>query len=176
MVSTRCKILIQADLQKLDLRHTFLDFGVVEILGELTEKEREQLTEHLLHSGWELLDSKRSMMIEKTKNLIVEMIDQGTEFTKVKLHDSITDKIGQEFNYLNNIFAEINGVTIQQFIIMQKIERVKELLSYGEINLTEISYRLHYSSVGHLSRQFKKITGFSPAFFKQLHQRRRSAL
>jgi AraC-like DNA-binding protein len=176
MVSLRCKMLVKEELQKLGLHVVFLDLGVVEILEEISQEQHEQLKANLLKSGLELLDDKKSILIEKIKNLIIEMVHYTDELPKVKYSDYISEQLDYDYTYLSNIFSEVKGITIQQFIIIHKIERVKELLLYDELNLTEISYKLHYSSVAHLSNQFKKITGLSPSFYKQLKQKRRSNL
>jgi AraC-like DNA-binding protein len=123
-----------------------------------------------------VLDDKRSILVEKIKNVIIEMIHHSDEAPIVNYSDFISEKLNYDYTYLSNIFSEVKGLTIQQYIIINKIERVKELLLYDELNLTEISYKLHYSSVAHLSNQFKKITGLSPSFFKQLKQKRKSNL
>jgi AraC-like DNA-binding protein len=120
----------------------------------------------------ELLDDKRGILIERIKNVIIEMIHYMDEIPKVNYSDYISEKLGYDYTYLSNVFSEVKGVTIQQFIILHKIEKVKELLLYDELSLTEIAHKLHYSSVGHLSNQFKKITGLSPTYFKQLKEKR----
>ncbi len=176
MVSLRCKMLVKSELAKLGLHYVIVDLGVVEILEEITEDQRQKLKENLKKSGLELLDDKRSVLIEKIKSLIVEMIHYSEELPKVNYSDYISEKLGYDYTYLSNIFSEVKGITIQHFIILNKIERVKELLLYDELNLTEISYKLHYSSVAHLSNQFKKITGLSPTYFKQLKNKRRENL
>jgi AraC-like DNA-binding protein len=176
MVSLRCKLLVKEELHNLGLRYIAIDLGVVEIQEEISEQQREQLKTSLLRSGLELLDDKRSILIEKIKNVIIEMIHYSDELPKVNYSDYISEKLNYDYTYLSNIFAEVKGITIQQFIIINKIERVKELLLYDELNLTEISYKLHYSSVAHLSNQFKKITGISPSFFKKLKKKRNENL
>jgi AraC-like DNA-binding protein len=176
MVSLRCKMIVQEELTKLGLRYVIVDLGMVEILEDLTEAQREHLKANLLRSGLELLDDKRSILIEKIKNVITEMIHYTDEVPKVNYSDFISEKLQYDYTYLSNIFSEVKGITLQQFIIINKIERVKELLLYDELNLTEISYKLHYSSVAHLSNQFKKVTGLSPSFFKQLKQKRKGNL
>ncbi len=123
-----------------------------------------------------MLDDNKSILIEKIKNVITEMIHYSDEIPRVNYSDYISEKLNYDYTYLANIFSEVKGITIQQFIIMHKIERVKELLLYDELNLTEISFKLHYSSVAHLSNQFKKVTGLSPSFYKQLKQKRKSNL
>jgi AraC-like DNA-binding protein len=176
MVSQRCKMMVKAELKKLDLRYVVVDLGLVEILEDITSAQREQLKENLLKSGLELLDDKKSILIEKIKNTITEMIHHSDELPILNFSEFISKKLNYDYTYLSNIFSEVKGITIQQFVIINKIERVKELLLYDELNLTEISYKLHYSSVAHLSNQFKKVTGLSPSFFKQLKQKRKSNL
>ena len=172
MVSLRCKMVVEEELQKLGLKHAVVDLGVVEILEDISPKQREQLKISLLKSGLELLDDKRSILIEKIKNVITEMIHYTDEIPKVNYSDYISEKLGYDYTYLANTFSEVKGITIQQFIILNKIEKVKELLLYNELNLTEISRKLHYSSVAHLSNQFKKVTGLSPSYYKQLKKKR----
>ncbi|MEB2775687.1 AraC family transcriptional regulator [Algoriphagus sp. D3-2-R+10] len=176
MVSLRCKILVMDELKKLGLHYVLVDLGMVEILEEITDEQRAQLKKSLMKSGLELLDDKRSIIIEKIKNLIIEMIHYSDELPKVNYSDYISESLGYDYTYLANIFSEVKGITIQQFIITHKIERVKELLIYDELNLTEIAYNLHYSSVAHLSNQFKKITGLTPTYYKQLKDKRKQNL
>ncbi len=176
MVSQRCKILVKEELRKLGLHYVIVELGMVEILEDITQKQREQLKKNLLKSGLELLDDKKNILIEKIKNVIIEMIHYSDEMPATNYSDHISKKLNYDYTYLANIFSEVKGVTIQQFIIIHKIERVKELLLYDEISLTEISYKLHYSSVAHLSNQFKKITGLSPSYYKQLKLKREGNL
>jgi len=176
MVSLRCKMMVKDELAKLGLRYVTVDLGTVEVLEEMTHENRESLKQNLLLSGLELLDDKRSILIEKIKNVITEMIHHSDEIPKINYSDYISQKLAYDYTYLANIFSEVKGITIQQFIITNKIERVKELLLYDELSLTEISYKLHYSSVAHLSTQFKKVTGLSPSFYKQLKQKRKENL
>jgi len=176
MVSLRCKMMVKEELKKLGLRYVVVDLGMVEIMEDITQEQHDQLKINLMKSGLELLDDKRSILIEKIKNVIVEMIHYSDELPKVNYSDYISEKLGYDYTYLSNIFSEVKGITIQQFIIIHKIERVKELLLYDELNLSEISYKLHYSSVAHLSSQFKKITGLTPSFYKQLKQKRNENL
>jgi len=176
MVSLRCKALVKAELVKLGLHYVIVDLGMIEILEDITTDQRIALKASLAKAGLELMDDKRSILIEKIKVVIIEMIHYSDELPKVNYSDYISEKLGYDYTYLSNIFSEVKGSTIQQFIITHKIERVKELLLYDELNLTEISYRLHYSSVAHLSNQFKKVTGLSPTFFKQLKKKRKGNL
>lgn len=172
MVSLRCKMIVKDELKKMGLRHLAIDLGMVELLEDITNSQHVQLKTNLLKSGLELLDDKKSILIEKIKSVIVEMIHYSDELPKVNYSEYISERLNYDYTYLSNIFSEVKGITIQQFIIIHKIERAKELLLYDEMNLSEISYKLHYSSVAHLSNQFKKITGLSPTYYKKLKQKR----
>jgi AraC-like DNA-binding protein len=176
MVSLRCKILVKQELKKLGLQYGAVDLGMVEIKDDLTPEQREQLKKNLLRSGLELLDDKKNILIERIKSVIIEMIHYSDELPKVNYSDYISEKLNYDYTYLSNIFSEVKGIDIQHYIILHKIERVKELLLYDELNLTEISYKLHYSSVAHLSNQFKKVTGLSPSYYKELKQKRKGNL
>lgn len=176
MVSLRCKMMVQEELKNLGIRYMTVDLGVAEIFEDIDETLFNQLRVSLLRSGLELLDDKRSILIEKIKNVIVEMIHYSDELPDTNYSDYISSKLGYDYTYLANIFSEVKGTTIQQFIIMHKIEKAKELLIYDELNLTEIAYKLHYSSVAHLSNQFKKITGLTPSFYKKLKEKRKGNL
>ncbi len=172
MVSLRCKMMVKEELENLGLHHINVDLGVVEILENITSKQRKLLRENLLKSGLELLDDKKSILIERIKNVIVEMIHYSDDLPKVNYSDYISEKLGYDYTYLANTFSEVKGTTIQQFIILHKIEKVKELLLYDELTLSEISFKLHYSSAAHLSNQFKKITGLTPSYYKKIRQKR----
>lgn len=168
MVSNRCKIAVREVLRKMGLHFVVVDLGEVEIMEDVTGESYEQLKAALLSEGFELMDDRKAILIEKIKNVITEMIHNSDEEINMNYSDFIVGKLNYDYTYLSTLFSELKGITIQQFIIVHKIERVKELLRYGELNLTQISYKLHYSSVGHLSNQFKKVTGLSPSAFKQL--------
>jgi AraC-like DNA-binding protein len=168
--------MVKEELKKLKIRFDAVDLGIVEIRSEITLEQREMLKENLLKSGLELLDNKKTILIEKIKNVIVEMVHYLDELPNMNYSDYVSEKLGYDYTYLSNLFSEVKGITLQQFIIIHKIERVKELLLYDEMNLTEIAYKLHYSSVAHLSNQFKKVTGLSPTFYKELKQKRASNL
>lgn len=176
MVSLRCKMMVKEELKKLGLHFVVVDLGVVEILEDITPQQQEQLKASLLRSGLELLDDKKSILIEKIKSVIVEMIHYSDEVPKTNYSDYLSKKLDYDYTYLSNIFMEVKGTTIQQFIIVHKIEKVKELILYDELNLSQIANKLHYSSAAHLSNQFKKITGLSPSVFKQLKNKRKSNL
>jgi AraC-like DNA-binding protein len=166
-------MVVQEELARLGLHHSMVDMGVVEV-DAITEAQRAQLKANLQRAGLELLEDKKSALIERIKNVISEMIHYSDEAPKLNYSDYISEKLGYDYTYLSNIFSEVKGITIQQFIIMHKIERVKELLLYDELNLTEISYKLNYSSVAHLSNQFKKATGLSPSYYRELKNRRKA--
>lgn len=168
MVSLRCKMMVEEELKKLGFHNVVVELGTFSVLGDITGIQREKLRKNLEAIGLELIDSKRHILIEKIKNVIIEMIHSYEELPYVNYSDYISERMDLNYNYLSNIFTEDKGITIQQFIILHKIEKVKELLLYDELNLTEISYRLNYSSVAHLSNQFKKITGLTPTYYKKL--------
>jgi len=176
MVSIRCKMAVKEELKKMGLHFIFVELGEVDIMETLSSEQREELKIGLKSSGLELMDDKRAVLIEKIKNVIIEMIHHSEDLPKVNYSDYLAEKLKHDYTYLSNIFSEVKGITIQQFIIIHKIEKIKELLLYDELNLTEISYKLHYSSVAHLSNQFKKITGLTPSHFKLLKDKRRSPI
>ena len=176
MVSVRCKMLVKEELQKLGLHYIIVELGEVEIMEDLSYDEREQLKANLLRWGLELIDGRKSILIEKIKTHILEMIHYAEDFPKVKISHYLSEKLNYDYAYISTLFSEVKGMTIGQFIIAHKIEKVKELLLYEELTLTQISDKLNYSSVAHLSNQFKKITGLSPSHFKQLQHHRRLSL
>lgn len=170
MVSLRCKMVVREELEKLDLHYREIDLGEVNLKEDITGDEREKLRIGLLKKGLELMDDQKAMLIEKTKNVIVEMIHYEEEHPKINYSEYISEKLNYNYTHLSGLFSEVTGTTIVNFIIAHKIERVKELLLYDELTLTEISAKLDYSSVAHLSHQFKKITGLTPTYFKKLKQ------
>lgn len=176
MVSLRCKMVVIEELKKLGLKYQSVELGMVELNDNITPDQHDLLKRNLSKAGLWVLDDKKSILIEKIKIVIIEMIHYADELPEVNYSDYISSKLNLDYTYLSNIFSEVKGITIQQFIILQKIEKIKELLLYDELNITEISYKLNYSSVSHLSNQFKKVTGLSPSFFKKLKQKRKSNL
>lgn len=173
MVSNRCKMAVKEELKKLGLHFILVDLGEIDIMENISSGQREQLKNGLLSSGLELMDDKRAILIEKIKNIIVEMVHHSDEIVKVNFSDYLCSKLKYDYTYLANLFSEVQGVTIEQFIISHKVERIKELIIYGELNISEIAWKMNYSSVSHLSNQFKKVTGLSPYHFKQLKDKRR---
>ncbi len=176
MVSNRCKMAVKEELKKLGLHFVIVDLGEVDVMETLTTDQRDQLKAGLLLSGLELMDDKKAKLIEKIKNAIIEMVHHSNEMIKVNFSDYLSEKLNHDYTYLANIFSEAMGTTIKHFIISHKIERIKELIIYDELNLTQISYTMNYSSVAHLSNQFKKITGLTPSHFRQLKDKKRSPI
>jgi AraC-like DNA-binding protein len=176
MVSNRCKMAVKEELKKLGLHYIVVDLGEVDIMENISMEKRALLKVNLLHSGLELMDDKKAMLIEKIKTIIIEMVHHSNEIIKVNFSDYLSEKMNHDYTYLSNLFSEVQGTTIEQYIISHKIERIKELIIYGEHNITEIAWKMGYSSVAHLSSQFKKVTGLTPSHFKQLKDKRRSPI
>lgn len=172
MVSLRCKLVVKAALEALGIAYTQVILGEADLVTNISEAQRTKLKKELSKSGLELMDDDKSMLIEKIKNVIIEMVHYASEAPKEKFSIYLSEKLQQDYAYMSNLFSEVNGITIEHYIIAHKIERIKELLLYDELNLTEISYKLHYSSVAHLSNQFKKATGLTPSYFKQMKKHR----
>ena len=176
MVSLRCKMVLKSELDKLGIIYGAVELGEVEIIGSISNEQREGLRTALLKCGLELMEDKKTVLIEKIKNVIIEMVHYSDEFPKVKYSVYISDKLNHAYTYLSNLFSEAKGISIQQYIINHKIERAKELLTYDNLTLAEIAFQLNYSSAAHLCNQFKKITGLTPSFFKKLGLQKRSTL
>lgn len=176
MVSTRCKTAVKEELKKLGLHFILVELGEVNIMEDITEDQRKHLKMVLLNLGFELIDDKRSILIEKIKHIIIEMVHNTEEPSKMKFSNFLSSKLNHDYTYMANLFSEVQGTTIGQFIISHKIERIKELIIYDELSISEIAWKMNYSSVAHLSNQFKKVTGLSPSHFKQLKDKRRSPI
>ena len=176
MVSIRCKMIVKEELKKLGLHYVSISLGEVDIMENMDDSQYHQLKHALLKWGLEVMDNKKSMLIEKIKNVIIEMVHYADEFPKINFSEYLSSKLDYDYKYLSNLFSETEGTTIEHFIILHKTERIKEYLFYDELSLTEISYRLNYSSVSHLCKQFKKVTGLTPFYFKQLKLKRNSNL
>jgi AraC-like DNA-binding protein len=169
-------MLVKQELTKLGIRYVVIELGMIEILEDITPEQHDQLSINLKKSGLELLDNNRSILVERIKVVIIEMIHYSDENQKLNYSDFISEKLGYDYTYLSNVFSEVKGITIQQYIILNKIERAKELILYDELSISEIAYKLHYSSASHLTNQFKKITGLTPSYFKELANKRRRNL
>lgn len=176
MVCNRCKMVVKSELEQLGLHPLSVELGEVELSNELTESEKEVVSKRFVELGFELIDDKKSRIIERVKTLVVELVHHSEENLNVNFSDYLTQHIPLEYNYLSNLFSEIEGTTIEKFYIAQKIERVKELLVYDELSLSEIAHRMGYSSVAYLSAQFKKVVGLTPSHFKNVKALKRRAL
>jgi AraC-like DNA-binding protein len=176
MVCIRCQIVVKAELEKMDLHYVDVKIGEANITEDLTQEQLEQLDTALRMTGLEIMDDNKSILVEKIKKLIIELVHYTEEQIKVNLSDYLSDKLNYDYTYLANLFSEVKGITVEKFYLAHKIEKVKEMIVYDELSLTEISYRMHYSSVAHLSNQFKKITGLTPTHFKMLKNKRRRTL
>ena len=169
-------MVVKEALRKLGLHFIVVDLGEIEIMEELSEEQKEELKIILLKSGLELMDNKKGILIEKIKNVIVELVHHTVELPKTNFSNYLAEKLHHDYTYMANLFSEVQGTTIEQYIISHKIERIKELIMYDELNITEIAWKMNYSSVAHLSNQFKKVTGLSPSHFKQLKNKNRNPL
>ena len=176
MVSIRCKMVVKEALRAMGLHFVVVDLGEIEVMEDLTDEQRRKLKTTLLKVGLELMDDKKAMMIERIKNVIIEMVHYPDVYIKVNFSNYLSEKLSYDYTYLANLFSEVQGTTIEQFIISHKVERIKELIIYGEWNITEIAHRMNYSNLAHLSSQFKKVTGLSPSHFKKLKDKRRSPI
>ena len=168
MVCIRCKMVVKSELEKLGLHYKTVELGEAEILEDISPEQQDQLSIALKKTGLELMDNKKSILVEKIKAVIIELVHYMDEPIKISHSDYLSEKLQYNYTYLANLFSEVKGITIEQFYLAHKIEKVKELLVYDELSLTEITYKLNYSNVAHLSNQFKKITGLTPSHFKHL--------
>ena len=166
---------VKAELEKLGLHYTSVELGEAEIKGDLSEEKFSLLDAALKKTGLELMDDRKSILVEKIKAIIIEQVHYSDELIKVNLSEFISEKLNHNYSYLSNLFSEVKGTTIEKYYLMHKIEKVKELLVYDELSLTQIAYKMHYSSLAHLSNQFKKITGLTPTHFKKLKNKKRQS-
>ncbi len=173
MVSLRCKMKVRSELQKLGIEYKSVELGEVILFEPITEALLHELKTELHKSGLEVMLDQRAIMIEKIINIIVEMVHYADEFPNVNFSTFLAEKMKMDYHKMSEIFSKTKGITIEHFIIIHKVEKIKELIIYDDLNLTEISYKLHYASVAHLSRQFKQVTGLTPTFFKSLSKRQR---
>lgn len=173
MVCSRCKMVVKSEFEKLGLPTISVELGEVELEKEISDEQKEVLLENLQVLGFDLIDDKKTKTVERIKNLIVDLVHHKNNDLKINLSDYLAENLNQDYNSLSNLFSEIENTTIEKYFISQKIEKVKELLIYNELSLSEIADVLNYSNVAHLSNQFKKITGFTPTSFKQLKDKKR---
>jgi AraC-like DNA-binding protein len=176
MVCDRCKTAVVRVLEKQDISFKNVELGEVVLMEQPTKEKIESFKNEIHLLGFELIDSKKSKIIEKIKALVIKTIHQPTDKIKINFSTYLAQSIGKDYYSLSTLFSEVEGTTIEQYIIKQKIERVKELLVYDEFSLKEIADQLNYSSTAHLSNQFKKVTGLTPSFFKNLRYKSRSSL
>ncbi len=177
MVCNRCKMAVADILEKQQLQPVSITLGEVELPeAAITNEQRAQLRQALLQVGFELIDDRKSRIIEKIKNIVIDLVHHSVEQQRIKYSEYISQQLHYDYPYLSRLFSEVESITIEQYIISQKVEKVKELLIYDELSLSEIAYRLDYSSVAHLSAQFKKVTGMTPSQFKKLNDKQRKPL
>lgn len=176
MVCIRCQMVVKSELKKLGLHYLYVKIGEANIKENIIQEQIQKLDKALKKSGLELMDNKKSVLVEKIKGAIIELVHYTDEQIKVNLSDYLSEKLNYDYTYLANLFSEVKGTTIEKFYLNHKIEKVKELIIYDELNLSEIAYKMHYSSVAHLSNQFKKFTGLTPSHFKELKNKRRDTL
>lgn len=176
MVSLRCKLMVKSELDKLGIAYQSVELGEVQLAKPITDTLKNKLKEELHKSGLELMFDKKAILIEKMINIIVEMVHYSDELPNVNFSTFLSEKMKQDYHKMAELFSKTKGVTVEHFIILHKIEKVKELIIYDDLSLTEIAFKMHYSSVAHLSRQFKQITGLTPSFFKSLSKRSRNSL
>jgi AraC-like DNA-binding protein len=169
-------MVVKAAAEELNIPYSAVDLGFIEIDQKLSDSIFEKFKAKLLKSGLEILDDKKSILIEKIKNVVIEMVHYADEFPKVNFSTYLSEKLGYDYTYLSNLFTEVKGTTIQEFIILHKIEKAKELIMYNEMSIADIAYTLTYSSAAHFSTQFKKVTGLTPSFFKKLKKQREADL
>ena len=175
MVCSRCKMVVKSELEKLGLQLLAVDLGEVEVTP-ISERQKSEIAEHLKGFGFELIDDKKSRLIDKIKTLIIELVHQQNAQLNTNLSDYLSKQLTQDYSSLINLFSEVEDTTIEKYFINQKIEKVKELLLYDELTLNEIAFQMNYSSVAYLSNQFKKVTGFSPSHYKQLKDKKRKQI
>ncbi|WP_244826084.1 helix-turn-helix domain-containing protein [Carboxylicivirga linearis] len=176
MVCIRCQMVVKSELEKLGLNYIYVNIGEANVTENLSDDQLKKLDYSLRRSGLELMDDKKSILVEKIKVAIIELVHYTDDQIKVNLSDYLSEKLNHNYTYLANLFSEVKGITIEKFFLTHKIEKVKELIVYDELTLSEIAYKMHYSSAAHLSNQFKKITGLTPSHFKDLKNKRRDTL
>lgn len=176
MVSLRCKMMVKSELDKLGLKYSVIELGEVHITETLSQKTYDEFKLALNESGLELMEDKKVQLIEKIKNVVVEMVHYTDELPRTNFSDYLSEKMQMDYATMANLFSQKKGITIEHFITIHKIERVKELLIYDEMSIKEIAYKMNYSGSSHLSNQFKKVTGLTPSFFKSMKTFRRKGL
>ncbi len=176
MVCRRCVMTVESIMKKLDVNYENVALGEVDLENDIDEKKRAEIDTELKKVGFELIETRNNKIIEDIKKLVLEYIKDADEMNKLKLSSFITKQLHYDYSYLSDLFSSIEGITIEHYLILQRIEKVKELMVYGQMNLTEIAYETGFSSVHHLSAQFKKITGLPPSHFKKIAAEKRKSL
>ena len=176
MVCNRCIMVVQQQLDKLEIKSTNITLGEIETLNDVSKQKLKQLSQNLAQLGFEVLDDARQQLIEKIKNIVINEVHYKEEESLHNYSEILSHSLHKDYSYLSNLFSEVEGITIEKYVINQKLERVKELIIYDELSLSEIAYKLGYSSVAHLSNQFKKVTGLTPSYFKKVGQLKRKPL
>ncbi|MEZ2414954.1 helix-turn-helix domain-containing protein [Muriicola sp. E247] len=176
MVCPRCISAVSEILVVLNIDYKAVKLGEVELVSTLNEFEKKSLSKKLQNAGFSLIDDRKSQLIEQMKNLVIEKIHYSNEETELKWADIISNELNLDYKYLSSLFSSVESITFEQYVINQKIERVKELIVYDELTLSEIAFQLHYSSVAYLSNQFKKVTGMTPTQFKKSVDKNRKFL
>lgn len=176
MVCNRCKMVVKSEMEELGLFPLEVELGEVTLKNDLTEEEKKRVNDRFLELGFELIDDKKSRLIERVKNLVVELVHHSGENLNINVSEYLVQHIAMEYNYLSNLFSEVEGTTIEKFYIAQRIERVKELLVYDELSLSQIADQMGYSSVAYLSTQFKKVVGLTPSYFKTVKAAKRQSI
>jgi AraC-like DNA-binding protein len=176
MVCNRCIAAVRNELEKLNIEPIFVNLGEVGLRETLTPEQKEKLEKALVSNGFAMIDDKRSRLIEQIKTLIIQLVHYENDDLHINLSDYLSEKVHLDYNYISNLFSEVTDTTIEKYFIAQKIERVKELLVYDELTLNEIADQMNYSSVAHLSAQFKKVTGLTPSYYKKIRDNKRKPL
>jgi len=176
MVSDRCKMVVREELKKLGLHFIFVELGEIEVMENIEGEKSELLKTELLKSGLELLDDQKTILIESIKNTIIELIYKTDDLMKIDFSQYLSHKFNLDYYYLSELFLAVQGIKIEQYISSNKIERIKEMIIYDELNIIEIAQKLNYCNVSQLNLHFKKTTGFSPYNFKQLKTKRRKII
>lgn len=176
MVSQRCKAVVKEELRRLGHHFVFVDMGIVDLMEDLSHEQRDMVKSALLRSGLELMDDKKAVIIEKIKEAISEMVNNEDDLPKINFSDYLSNRLKYEYAYMAALFSEIQGTTLEKYLITYKIEKVKELIIYDRLSLSDIAWKMQYSSVAHLSSQFKKNTGLTPSHFRALKEKKQETI
>lgn len=177
MVCDRCKLVVKQELDKAGLKYSNVELGEIDLAESPSPDRLQNFSKSISGLGFEIIEDKTARIVSSVKNAVLEFVrNPSSHSRKLKFSSYLGEKLNKDYNYISNLFSELEGTTIEQYLIHQKIERVKELLVYDELNLSEVAHQLGYSSVQHLSNQFKKVTGLTPTHFKQLGEKKRTSL